>query len=202
MKKLGFCFAVLLALIAAQSARADLVSTYSVATDFDQGGTQLQATLVFDNTTKTVQNLTGTLYDEMGPVLQLNYFLQSSTDASGNIIASTYLLNQLTSYTNSMASGQLNAFSSIAFNPNDVTAVTPSLINEIQFMDCTSGSGMGAQCSTGNAGLAGNTMGTPDAETITFVSSVGSSAVPVPSAVWMFLSGVMGVFSFGRKRIA
>jgi hypothetical protein len=63
-------------------------------------------------------------------------------------------------------------------------------------MDCTPASGMGSSCSTGIKG--GGTMGSPQSETISYLSSV--SSVPLPSAVWSFLAGILGLLSWSKKR--
>jgi len=211
MRKTLLLMTLCLTVVNIQMAQADVVSTYDVEVDFDDGtffagnttsaGTA-PAILTYDNTTKTVTGLSGYLYDSMGDTVQLDYLLPSPShqfDGSGNVMASVYALNFVTPYTESIDSGQNNAFVTVDFNPSNPTAVTQDNINQTVFMDCTANSGMAPQCSTGINGT--GTMANPQSETITFVSSTGTaSAVPLPSAVWSFLAGTLGLLSFSKKR--
>ncbi len=187
-----------------QLAQADIVSTYNVETDFDDG-TSFYGSLKFDATTSTVVSLSGTLDDSMGDTLTFNGTsgpLTQSSDGNGGILASIYLNAPTFSYPNASTvlsqTSINNAFETIAFSAADPTN-TANYVNDIVTADCTAGSTM-SNCSTGIYG--GGTMGNPQAETITFVSSSGTgpAAVPLPSAVWTFLAGTLGLLSWGKKR--
>lgn len=188
--------ALLLAAAPLQPVLADVMNTYNVETDFDDG-TAFKGSFTYDVSTQMVTAISGTLYDSMGDNVSLMQMPGASTNTGGVVMASAYLNNVATPFTNYMAQGAGNAFANIEFNAANPTLNTGSYVNDLVFMDCTSASGMGSLCSTGNA--TNGTMGSPTGETITFVSSSGTAPVPLPPAVWSFLTGTLGLM-YLRKR--
>jgi hypothetical protein len=205
MRTSSLLIALFLSFVGMQMAQADISTIYDVTTTFDDG-TTFSGAFTYDSTDYMVTGLSGVLNDAgMGDYVGLlAYQLPSPTqiyDGNGGMLASVYLLPTATPYTDYLHFGANNAFVTIDFNPNDPTTVSLANINQTVFMDCTAASGMAPYCATGtyNNGN-GGTMANPQSETISFVSSSGTAPVPLPSAVWTFLAGTLGLLSLGKKR--
>ena len=91
-----------------------------------------------------------------------------------------------------------NAYAMIFVNTLDPTAsLTQAQIDKLAYADCAPGGMMGATCMTGTTvdgyGAVGTMSGYPVSQVIS------PSAVPVPAAVWLFGSGLIGLFGVARR---
>lgn len=182
----------------------------------------------FDWDGSVVSNIQGTMNSSMYatdninptpglsyPLMNLSYQLTQST--VGNIVTATVFKENTTNvfsglfgggfeaggglrYGNSPAFGQpadgnmpnYNAYFTLAFDKTSMEGVIDSMV----YADCTEGGMMGQICMTAHSvakvGYAGTMGGIPSSLTI--------SAVPVPAAVWLFGSALLGLAGISRKR--
>ena len=153
------------------------------------------------------------------PLMHLDYQLAQSTD--GNIVtASTFLKNTTdVFYGGGYAKGDYvglgyndffhgtgvdsyakndNAYFTFSFDKTTMTGIVDSVV----YGDCTAGGMMGQVCMTGHSPVASNSYGEAiGAGTMSaYPSSISISAVPVPAAVWLFGSALLGMLGVSRKR--
>jgi len=98
-----------------------------------------------------------------------------------------------------------NAFFTFAFQTNATGGITslglhnvtdnPALVNQMIYADCTTGSLMQNSCMAGEITTSSAMRGTALSLNISQVS-----AVPVPAAVWLFGSALLGMVGVSRKR--
>ena len=82
-----------------------------------------------------------------------------------------------------------NAYFTFSFDKTTMTGLVDSLV----YGDCTPGGMMGVTCMTGHNLPGGGSMGA-------FPLSIEISAVPVPAAVWLFGTALVGMIGVTRKR--
>lgn len=182
------------------------------------GNTTFTGTFDWDATTNTLSGLQGTMNATMYPNAtmgavpdyNLTNQLAFSYDAStGDVLATVFKENSTDvffggGYTtgDTMKLGALN--SADGYTPNQNTYFTLAFnantmlgnVDQMVYGDCAPTGLMGPMmtgdmCMTGH--LAGGTMGgTP--------LSLNISAVPVPAAVWLFGSGLVGLIGIARRR--
>jgi hypothetical protein len=220
--KLILATATVLAMTAASAAQASIVN-YNVQETFMEpayGGNQntvFNGTFAYDTVAKTITSLTGTLSEAMTAglnggvqkLLNLNFNpLASTSDGNGGVIASAFLLNTTSIYSdgaiNTTAlmkqSGIANAYATIYVSADQLSGLAPLLpassFSNLFYGDCQPGGMMGPMCMTGfgDANNGGSMGGFPISERV--------SAVPLPPVVWTFLSGMIGLLFFGKKRKA
>lgn len=201
------------------------VVTYNVTGVFAEpatevGYTEFVGTFNWDALTQTVSGLKGTMNSSMYPtddinpkppqtypLMHLNYQLAQSVD--GDIVTASVFLENTT---NVFAGGgypttankafyygfqdgntrNYNAYFTFAFDKNTMTGIVDSIV----YADCTKGGMMGPTCMTGHNLPGKGSMGAfPLSLTITKVS-----AVPLPAAVWLFGSAVLGLIGIDHKR--
>lgn len=103
------------------------------------------------------------------------------------------------SFTDGGASNPGNAYAMIFVNTLDPTAaLTQAQIDKLAYADCAAGGMMGATCMTGTTAAGYGSVGTMSGYPVSQVISV--SAVPVPAAVWLFGSGLVGLIGVARRR--
>lgn len=186
---------------------------YDATTDVD---TVFDGTFDFDTNTQTVSNLSGLLSQAMVESMSgtptyvpLNYQLSSVSDGMGGLLVSTFAQNTSDVFLGggfatggTTTYGNENAYVSINLNLSDITsAFTPDQMATVSYADCTPGSLMGkTTCMTGWLGdgtdLSGGTM----QGTYPIYQEISVSAVPVPAAVWLFGSGLIGLTGIARRR--
>ncbi|AEG02577.1 hypothetical protein [Methylomonas methanica] len=173
----------------------------------------------FDWDGATVSNLHGTMNSSMYdtndinpdyynsfPLMQLNYQLGQSID--GNLVTASVFLENSTDvfqgggyktgdgiyygYQDGFTRNW-NAYFSFTFDMSSMQGIVDNLV----YADCTKGGMMGPLCMTGHNLPERGTMGaSPLSLNITEVA-----AVPVPTAVWLFGSVLMGLIGINRKRV-
>ncbi|MDH5570779.1 MAG: VPLPA-CTERM sorting domain-containing protein [Gammaproteobacteria bacterium] len=183
----------------------------------------------FDTDTQTVSNLHGLLSESMTgdpqstssdydmTWLSLNNQLSSVYDAElGGLLVTTFLNDTTNTFfggtwtpEDGIAYGGIysgwpgenpgNAYAMIFVNTLDPTAaLTQAQIDKLAYADCAPGGMMGAVCMTGTSvagyGAVGTMSGYPVSQVIT------PAAVPVPAAVWLFGSGLIGLLGVVRRR--
>ncbi len=220
MKKIAAALASMCLLAGAQMAQAAL---YNVTGVFDEpqtmtGHTTFTGTFDWDAATNTLSGLQGTMNATMYPNMMdpntytysLTHQLAFSYDAAtGDVIASVFKENSTDvffggGYTtgDTMKLGALdgldgftpneNVYFTLAFNANTMMGN----VDEMVYGDCAPYGLMGPMltgdmCMTGHI-LGGTMAGTP--------LSLSISAVPVPAAVWLFGSGLLGLVSVARRK--
>jgi len=224
MLKLMFATSMLI-IISIPIAQASVV-TYNIAGVFHEPQTQPLDTVFngsFDWDGATVSNLHGTMNSSMYdtddvtpdfsgsfPLIYLNNQLAQSIE--GNIVTATvfnvnttdvffdggYVAGDTVRYggtffgNNDGNQPNENAYFSFAFDKTTMAGV----LDEMVYADCTAGGMMGQFCMTGHSiakvGFAGTMAAVPASLTI--------SAVPVPAAVWLFGSALLGMIGVSRKR--
>jgi len=202
------------------TAQASNVS-YGVTGIFDEpqtsiGHTTFLGSFNWDADSETVSNLQGsmnvTMHDpSMYPDLNLGYQLAQSV--VGNIVTATVFLEDTsdvfmfggytagdtmkygTSFGPTFEDGNTpnkNAYFSFAFDKTTMVGI----LDEVVYGDCTDGGLMGQMCMTGHSmekvGFSGTMAAVP--------TSISISAVPVPAAVWLFGSALLGMIGVSRKR--
>lgn len=220
MKKTAVALASMCMLAGAQMAQAAL---YNVTGVFNEpqtmtGNTTFVGTFDWDSATNTLSGLQGTMNAAMYPNsmmgavadYNLTHQLAFSYDATtGDVIASVFKENSTDVFMGGgYATGdsyKLGAFGgSDGFTPNENVYFTLAFnantmmgnVDQMVYGDCAPTGLMapmmtGDLCMTGH--LAGGTMGgTP--------LSLSVSAVPVPAAVWLFGSGLLGLISIARRK--
>ncbi len=146
------------------------------------------------------------------PLMELNYQLAQSV--VGDIVTTTVFLKNTTDvfseggyvaghalrYGNSPAFGlpadgntpNDNAYFSFAFDKTSMAGI----LDEMVYGDCTAGGMMGQACMTGHSIAKVGYSGTMAAVPL----SLEISAVPIPAAVWLFGSALLGMLGVSRKR--
>ncbi|WP_431065842.1 hypothetical protein [Methylotuvimicrobium sp.] len=148
------------------------------------------------------------------PLLHLNYQLAQSTE--GDIVTASVFLKNSTDvfYGGGYQSGDVfrygtpffesntevinsNAYFTFSFDKTTMAGIVQSMV----YGDCTAGGMMGEFCMTGHS-PATNSLGQniPFGSMGAYPLSLEIAAVPLPSAVWLFGSAVMGLMRFNRKR--
>ncbi|MDH5570780.1 MAG: VPLPA-CTERM sorting domain-containing protein [Gammaproteobacteria bacterium] len=210
-----------------QISQAAMVS-YNVTQTYNQvvydsttgADTEFTGSFDFDTDTRMVTNFSGLLSQVMvesntgtPTYVSLDYQLSSVSDGMGGQLVSVFAQNTTDVFLGGgfatggkTTYGNENAYITIYVNLLDpAAAITDDQINNyLAYADCTPGGLMGSgTCMTGWVDLssgvpaAGGTMrGTyPITQTITAVS-----AVPVPAAVWLLGSGLIGLVGAGRRK--
>jgi len=197
------------------------ITSYNVTGIFDEpqtaiGHTTFLGSFNWDADLETVSDLQGsmnvTMHDpSMYPDLNLGYQLAQSV--VGNTVTATVFLEDTTDvfmfggYTagDTMKYGtsfgpafedgntpNKNAYFSFAFDKTTMLGI----LDEVVYGDCTEGGLMGQMCMTGHSvakvGFSGTMAAVP--------TSISISAVPVPAAVWLFGSALLGMVGVSRKR--
>ncbi len=221
LKKLAIAAGTLSLLSSMQMAQAAL---YNVTGIFDEpqtqtGNTTFTGTFDWDAATNTISGLQGTMNAAMYPNANmgavpdynLSYQLASSYDAvTGDVVASVFSVNSTDVFFgggyntgDTMKLGalngadgftpNLNSYFTLAFNANTMMGN----VDQMVYGDCAPTGLMGPMmtgnmCMTGHLG--GGTMGG-----VPLSLSITPSPVPVPAAVWLFGSGLMGLIGVARR---
>lgn len=224
MKKLMVACGMLSLIGGIQMAEA-AVTTYNVVETFYEPDTQPSNTIfngsfTFDDVTKTVSNLRGTLSESMtgnASWVSLNY--QLSSDATlGGLLVTTFRNANTNTFTTMLGgdgwspqsgvdAGGLyynypkanpgNAYAMIFVNTtNPLAPLTQAQIDKLAYADCAPGGMMGGTCMTGTTvagyGGVGTMSGYP-------VSQVITAAVPEPANYGMMAAG-LGLIGFVVRR--
>ncbi len=216
--KLALMAGPLLALAGVQASQAAII-TYNVTQTYNQvvydathpdWDTVFTGTFTFDTDTLTVSDLSGSLSQAMSgntTFVSLDYQLSSVSDGMGGLLVSAFAQDSTDVFLGggfatggTTTYGNNNAYVTVAVNLTDpTTPLTQDQINLLAYADCTPGGLMrNTICMTGwvdpsQADMSGGTMqGTyPITQTV--------SAVPVPAAVWLFGSGLIGIAGVARR---
>ncbi len=207
----------------AQAATYDVTGVFYEPTA-TAGHTTFTGTFDWDGA--ILSNLQGTMNASMTPNMfypteqfytLTNQLAFSYNDTTGDVIASVFKENSRDvffggGYTTggTMKLGAMdgmdgflpneNVYFTLAFNVNSMDNIDQMYIDQMVYGDCAPPGLMGPMetgdmCMTGH--LAGGTMGaTPLSLNIT------PSAVPVPAAVWLFGSGLLGLVGVARRKAA
>jgi len=211
--------ALILIVTSISTAQASLI-TYNVTGIFYEPQTQPLDTTFngqFDWDGTTVSNLHGTMNSSMYatdnenpinglsyPLMNLDYQLAQSVD--GNIVTATvFKENTIDVFTGGGyettvydayrygvfdgLSANDNAYFTLVFDKTTMEGVVDGIV----YADCTPGGMMGPTCMTGHNIYPYGTMAA-------YPSSLTISAVPVPAAVWLFGSALLGMIGVSRKR--
>lgn len=223
--KLALVIAPLLAVTGIQSAQAAII-TYNVSQAYNQVvydstsdiDTKFNGTFDFDTDTQTVSNFSGLLSQAMvenmtgtPSYVSLDYQLSSVSDGMGGLLVTTFAQNTTDVFVGggfatggTTTFGNNNAYVTIDINLSDITgAFTQDQMNTVSYADCTPGSLMGMSnpktiCMTGWVGSEADPSGGTMQGTYPISQSI--SAVPVPAAVWLFGSGLIGLTGVARRR--
>lgn len=225
MKKTAAIIGSLCALTSITAAQAATI-TYNVNQTYNQVvydatsdiDTRFNGTFDFDTDTQTVSNFSGLLSQAMvenmtgtPSYVSLDYQLSSVSDGMGGLLVTTFAQNTTDVFLGggfatggTTTFGNNNAYVTININLADITgAFTQDQMSTVSYADCTPGSLMGKTdpktiCMTGwlgsEADLSGGTMQG------TYPINQSISAVPVPAAVWLFGSGLVGLAGVARRR--
>lgn len=214
-----------LSIVVGMSSAHATTTTYNVSERFNQvvyastpdRDTYFYGSFTFDDVTKTVSNLQGSLSQAMTGAdyssqskRQLNYQLSSIYNATlGGLLVTTFYQNSTDVFQGggfatggTKTFGNQNAYATIFVNTtNPTAALTPAQNYKLAYGDCTSGSLMGSgTCMTGwltSTGSKGGTMQGVDQITQTI-----TSAVPEPENYTMMLAGMAVVGGIARRRKA
>ena len=219
MKAINLLVALVFMMANVSTTQASVV-TYNVTGIFYEPMTQPSNTVFngsFEWDGTSVSNLHGTMnstmYDtSVFPLLDLDYQLAQSI--AGNIVTTTvfkenttdvfsgggYEAGHILRYGNSDVFGAPadgntpndNAYFSFAFDKTSMTGI----LDEMVYGDCTPGGMMGQVCMTGHSIAKVGYPGTMDGNPL----SLEISAVPVPAAVWLFGTALVGMIGVSRKR--
>lgn len=207
--KRAFLFAAIV-LVAAPAAQAATLG-YNVVTTFHEPDTQpyntiFTGTFTFNDVTKTVTNLKGTLTESMtgnAIVLSLDNQLSAVADAGlGGLLVTVFKnanTNTLTTqlggdgwtpgsdggtglYYGFPGTNPGNAYVRIFVNTtNPLAGITPAQINKLAYADCAPGGMMGAACMTGTTvagyGFIGTMGGYPVTQQITAIPEPTTGAL-------------------------
>lgn len=226
--KLILAMTTALAITGSPSAQASLVN-YNVQEIFKEpayGGKQntvFDGTFTYDTVAKTITNLTGTLSEAMTPktlggpqtLLNLNFNpVASKSDGKGGVIASAFLLNTTSIFSDGnyntnayIENGNQNAYITINVSAAQLSGTNTMLAStsfgNLYYGDCQPGGMMNNWCMTGwgSAGgtntSSGSMGGYPISEK---VWGATPASVPLPPAAWTFLTGMIGLLFFGKRR--
>ncbi len=196
------------------------------------GNTTFVGTFDWDAATNTLSGLQGTMNATMYPNAMMgavpdyiltNQLAFSYDEITGDVVASVFKENSTDvffggGYTagDSLKLGALdgldgftpneNVYFTLAFNANTFASTMMGNVDQMVYGDCAPTGLMGPMmtgdtCMTGHSialvGYAGSMGGTPLSLDITPVS-----AVPVPAAVWLFGSGLLGLVGVARRKSA
>lgn len=205
-----------LSMIAGMPAAHAAVTSYNVTEAFNQvystNDTIFTGTFSFDDVTKTVSNLTGSLSQVMSSnttFRQLTYQLSSVYDATlGGLLVTTFFQNSTNVFSGggfatggTRTYGNQNAYATIFVNTTDPTApLTPAQNYKLAYADCTSGGLMGSTCMTGWLTSTGGTGGTMQG--VNQINQTITAAVPEPGSYAMMLAGIALVGGIARRRKA
>ena len=227
MKKTAVILGSMCMLAGAQMAQAAL---YDVTGVFDEpmtltGHTTFTGTFDWDGT--TLSGLQGTMNASMYPDLPddlyslTNQFDFSYNPATGDVVASVFMVNSTdVFFEGGYTAGdiyKLGAFGELdGFTPNENVYFTLAFnantmlgnLDQMVYGDCAPTGLMGPMMS-GNMCMTGHTpldldgdgiydAGTMDGTPLSL--SITPSAVPVPAAVWLFGSGLVGLIGVARRR--
>ena len=179
--------------------------TYNVEAVFNEpmklgggtvGDTLFSGQFEWDSTTDTLSSFMGVMNSSMVSMVQdisLTYNLD--TAVVGNIVTASVFKDNTTDVFDGggyvkgdfRTNGAENAYFSFSFDKNTMMGDVDSIV----YADCTATGMMGTACMTGHS-LGGTMMARPSSLTI--------SAVPVPAAVWLFGSALLGMLGVSRKR--
>lgn len=138
----------------------------------------------------------------------------SRVDGKGGITAHAFLLDTTSIYaegsydTSAMfkKSGIANAYATIYVTPDQLNGINPVLgssdFGHLYYGDCQPGGMMGPICMTawGTASSPGGSMGGYVLSEKVMLATPAS--VPLPPAIWAFLTGLIGLLSLGRRQTA
>ena len=184
---------------------------YSVTAVFNEPmatNTTFTGSFSYDSSTQMITNLHGTMNQAMQgatPTVNLSYQLASASDGNGGILATVFKNNSTNIFAipltyntvpfptgnHAPTDGTQNAFFTLNFNALNPMNVSAANISKLMYADCSNGGLMGPNCMTGLAG-GGAMMATPLSLTLV--------AVPLPAAVWLFGSALVGLLGIGRRR--
>jgi hypothetical protein len=194
------------------------------------GGAQntvFDGTFVYDTVAKSITNLIGNLSEAMtagmngGKQILLNLAynpVASSVNTNGNITAHSFLLNTTSIYSDGAydtaamfkKAGIANAYATINVSADQLSGANEMLaassFNKLFYGDCQPGGMMGPLCMTALAPSVGpGSMGGYVLSERVWAAAVTPpvtppAAVPLPPVVWTFLSGMIGLLSFGKQR--
>ena len=226
MKKTAVILGSMCMLAGAQMAQAAL---YNVTGVFDEptataGHTTFTGTFDWDAATNTLTGLQGTMNASMTPNMsyptEVIYSLTnqdvSYDPATGIVVASVFKENSTdVFFGGGYKTGDIyklgafdgldgftpneNVYFSFAFNANTMTEILDLMV----YGDCAPSGLMGPMvtgdlCMTGHSDTLTGTFGTMDA----YPLSLDITAVPVPAAVWLFGSGLLGLVGVARRKLA
>jgi hypothetical protein len=224
MKKTAIAIGSMCMLAGAQMAQAAL---YSVTGVFDEpqtttGHTTFTGTFDWDAATNTLSGLQGTMNASMTPNMAYpteqfytltNQLAFSYDPATGIVVASVFKENSTDVFFgggydtgDTLKLGALdgldgftpneNVYFTLAFNANTMTEILDLMV----YGDCAPPGLMpmvtGDTCMTGHSDTLTGTFGTMGA----YPLSLDITAVPVPAAVWLFGSGLLGLVSIARRK--
>lgn len=211
-----------LAMITGMPAAHAAVNTYNVREVFNQvvygasaQDTYFNGSFSFDDVTKTVSNLQGTLSQAMTGSTEatqstrsLTYQLSSIYDATlGGLLVTSFFQNSTDVFLGggfasggTKTFGNQNAYATIFVNTtNPTAALTPAQNYKLAYADCTTGGLMGSgNCMTGwltSTGGKGGTMQGVDNITQTI-----TAPVPEPESYGMMMAGVSMIGFMARRR--
>ena len=217
MKKSRLLAAVCaIALVLSTGAQMAQAALYDVTGVFNEpmlaNDTNFIGTFDWDTSTNTLSSLQGTMNASMYGADQI-YSLTNQFDFSydantGDVVASVFKENStdvfdfggfLTGDTNKYGATDgntpnENVYFTLAFNANTMTEILDLMV----YGDCAPTGLMGPMM-TGNVCMTGHSLGgTMSATPLSL--SITPSAVPVPAAVWLFGSGLLGLVGMARRK--
>ncbi len=228
MKKTAVILGSMCMLAGAQTAQAAL---YDVTGVFNEpqtmtGHTTFIGTFDWDAATNTLSGLQGTMNATMYPnttmpmpvpdYILTNQLAFSYDAATGDVIASVFKENSTDVFMGggyatggTMKLGALNGMD--GFTPNENVYFTLAFnantmmgnVDQMVYGDCAPTGLMGPMmtgdmCMTGHSDTLTGYFGTMDGVPL----SLNLSAVPVPAAVWLFGSGLLGLVGVARRKLA
>ena len=229
MKKTAIAVGSMCMLAGAQMAQAAL---YNVTGVFNEptataGHTTFTGTFDWDAATNTLSGLQGTMNASMTPNMMfptevfytLTNQLAFSYDAvTGDVVASVFKENSTDVFFgggyatgDTMKLGALggldgftpneNVYFTLAFNANTMLGI----VDQMVYGDCAPAGLMapmmtGDTCMTGHSDTLTGYFGTMGAYPVSL--DITPSAVPVPAAVWLFGSGLLGLVGVARRKLA
>jgi len=227
MKKTAVILGSMCMLAGAQMAQAALYDVTGVFIEPNTltGNTTFIGTFDWDGT--TLSGLQGTMNatmypnDNMGAVpdyILTNQLAFSYDAGTGDVVASVFKENSTDVFFgggyatgDTMKLGAMggadgfapkkNVYFTLAFNANTMTGI----VDQMVYGDCAPTGLMGPMmtgnmCMTGHSATIPGYLGTMDGEPLSL--TITPSAVPVPAAVWLFGSGLLGLVGVARRKLA